>query len=479
MHIIKRKSIFKKIFPLMIIVSVVSGSLILGISLIETLSTTEEHIIEHHEVITHIASKSVEVGYYTQSWPVETLEEVSECEGVLFWWIVKPDGEILLADDAAMVGEQINEQSLGTNKMIVEDSVFYKTGENIKLIAHPLEMEEDGKQWMFYVGVSLDHIIATRNALITNGVIILGAITILAVFISAFFTRSITRPIIELTEGTKAISQGNLDYEIKTKSEDEIGNLAKSFKHMQKEVKSRTVTIENLLEQKDEFIHMLGHDLKNPLGVILNLIPIVEKEINDPDLKKDIQVCNRNVQKMKELIFNTLELAKSNEVGMKINPTDENLSVIVNDVVENKKTYFSSNNVEVNNIITNDIFVHTDKILLSEVFDNLLTNAVKYSKKGGGNVAIDASSVDNVVKVSVTDDGIGLSPQQITNIFNDFYMVSESKDMESHGLGLSITKRIVEKHNGKIWAESLGLGKGTTIYFTIPLSSTNEKTLKK
>ena len=92
---------------------------------------------------------------------------------------------------------------------------------------------------------------------------------------------------------------------------------------------------------------------------------------------------------------------------------------------------------------------------------------MKYSQEGGGTITIDAKKAKDFVTISVTDTGIGMTKNQINHIFEEFYKADESRhDLQSHGLGLSICKNIVEKHGGKIWAESPSIGKGSTFFFT-------------
>jgi len=118
--------------------------------------------------------------------------------------------------------------------------------------------------------------------------------------------------------------------------------------------------------------------------------------------------------------------------------------------------------------------LQADKLRLEELFDNLIGNSIKYSPNGG-NITIDAEDDGKFVVVFVKDEGTGMTSEQLEHVFEEFYKADESRhDFNSSGLGLSICKRIVEKHGGKIWAESEGKGKGTTMFFTIPTS--NKKT---
>ena len=242
-------------------------------------------------------------------------------------------------------------------------------------------------------------------------------------------------------------------------------------KNLERNVKERTAEVEKLLKQKDEFIGQLGHDLKNPLGPLINLLPILEEGEADPERKEIFEVLNRNVSHMKNLVTKTIQLARLSSPSTKLSVEDTNLLSEVDDVIEKSKLLFEENNIEIENKIGKDIMVKADKLRLTELFDNLIDNSVKYSPDGG-KITIDVEKNEDFVTVSIKDTGMGITKEQLNYIFDEFYKADVSRhDFDSSGLGMPIAKRIVEKHGGRIWAESQGLGKGTTMFFTIPSSS--------
>lgn len=240
---------------------------------------------------------------------------------------------------------------------------------------------------------------------------------------------------------------------------------------LEKKVKARTKEVHKLLEQKDEFINQLGHDLKNPLNPLINLLPIIAQDEDDPETREMLDVIIINVDYMRNLVVKTIELARLNSPKTEFVMEDTNLLVEVNNVIEKNKLLIDENDIKIYNRIDKDIFVKADKLRLSELFDNIITNATKFTPYGGI-ITIDARIDKDNISVSVKDTGIGMDPKQINHIFDEFYKVDESRhDMSSVGLGLSICKRIVEKHGGNIMAESPGKGKGSTMIFTLPSSS--------
>lgn len=241
--------------------------------------------------------------------------------------------------------------------------------------------------------------------------------------------------------------------------------------HLEKKVQKRTERIEQLLKQKDEFINQLGHDLKNPLGPLLNLIPIVEKHTTNQKDKEILHVIQRNVGYMKNLVQKTLELARLNSPNTTLSKSSFSLNYVINNLVSQNKYLFEKKQISVETNIPSQITVYADQLRIEELFNNLLNNAVKYSKELG-RIIISARKTEQFITISIEDEGMGMTSDQMDHVFDEFYKADESRhDFESSGLGMAICKRIVEKHGGSIWVESPGLDEGSTFYFTLPQES--------
>ena len=240
---------------------------------------------------------------------------------------------------------------------------------------------------------------------------------------------------------------------------------------LEERVEDRTREIKRLLRQKDDFINQLGHDLKNPLGPFMQLLPILGNHVSDEKGKHMVEVLERNAKYMRSLVKKTIDLAKLNSSKTKFTFEDVSLRELVDEVVAVNTSLFDDNDMVVENNVTSDFLVHVDALQVHELFTNLFNNAVKYSE-GERRIGIDAVEKKDHVLVSVQDNGVGISEEQLPFIFDEYYKADTSRhDFESSGLGLPICKRIVEKHGGRIWAESEGLGKGSTFYFSLPISN--------
>ena len=314
-------------------------------------------------------------------------------------------------------------------------------------------------------------------------IIIGSTISIFILIFSLLFLlrKAIVNPIINFRNTAKIFGKGDLDARIDINSKDELGDLASAFNQMAKDLKESRDKIqdynqilENLLKQKDEFIGQLGHDLKNPLQPLVGLLPMIIEQEKDPGIKEGLEIMNRNVEYMRDLIFETLQLAKLRSSDIKFDFVKLNLKLELEDVIESQKLALKDNKIDIENNISKEFFVKADKLRLSEVFKNLITNSIKYTSEDGGKIIIDAKKEKNIVTVSLKDTGIGMSKDQLKKVFDEFYKADQTtSEYKSSGLGLSICKRIIEKHDGKIWVESPGPGKGSTFYFT--LKSADEK----
>ena len=242
-------------------------------------------------------------------------------------------------------------------------------------------------------------------------------------------------------------------------------------KNLEQRVIERTIEINRLLKHKIRFIDSLSHDLGTPLTPLVALLPTIKEEITDPEKKKIIETCIRNVEYIKRVVHNTRELAEVSSTDFLLKK--ENLFEIVDELRKKYDSVFKSYKIEVENNIGQDIFVKTEKNRLLQLFDHVTSNAVNSMLNSGGTLTFESKLVKKesrtYIQVSISDTGIGLTRDQTDHLFDEFYKTDESRHkLDSTGLGLTICKTIIEKHGGKIWADSHGEGTGTTIHFIIP-----------
>lgn len=388
-------------------------------------------------------------------------------------------------EDGLIIFVSTNEESIGTPSSKY-NNITYEKGAIVYIPQHSKDshiltmlapINISGQiAGTYEIVISMD---AAYNALdiqIRN-LILISVISLFILIFSFLYMlrRAIVKPIITFRDATKVIGEGNLNEKINIKSRDELGELANAFNKMttdlrisRDKIEKYNKTLKKLLSQKDEFIGQLGHDLKNPLTPLVGLLPIIKEQEKDPKLKEHLKVITSNVDYMKDLIFKTLQLAKLRSSNVKFDVQRLNLKEEIDTVLDRQQSLLKEKNISLNNLVNKEIYVKADKLRLSELLNNLITNAVKYTAKDNGGITLDASKNNDFTTVSIKDNGIGMTKEQLSHIFDEFYRADKSLDeFDSTGLGLSICKRIVEKHGGHIWAESMGKDKGTTFYFTL------------
>jgi signal transduction histidine kinase len=308
-------------------------------------------------------------------------------------------------------------------------------------------------------------------------------VSIISLFLLTFgslylLRRTIVRPIIEFRNAVYRTGGGNLNERITISSSDELGQLAAAFNQMTTDLKNSQYQIEQysrmlegLLDQKDAFIKQLGHDLKNPLVPLVNLLPIIAEKEKDPTVKEHLKMIVRNAEYMRDLVIKTLQIARLRSPTTQFDFESLRLHDVVSQILANQEYFLKENNITVRTTILPTISVKADRLQLIELFNNLITNAVKYTPKeqNGGTITIEAQLQGAMVTISIADTGIGMTEEQLSKVFTEFFKVDNTRpELDSSGLGLSICQRIVEKHGGKIWVSSEGIGRGTTFFFTLP-----------
>ncbi len=235
------------------------------------------------------------------------------------------------------------------------------------------------------------------------------------------------------------------------------------------EVRLRLEAQRHHSQMMESFITQLGHDLRTPLTPLFALIPLIRKKVVDPDLVMMIDICSQSVVTVRELTEKALKLVSlsASTAGGVLQQVDL-AEEVAGYLVENG-AHFDGNGVYCENGIEPGIAVLVVPDQLKELFNNLLSNAARHSHQGGV-ISIRAERGQDKVTVAVQDQGVGVDPTVLEQIFDEFFKVDESRhDLGSPGLGLAICRRIVANHQGTIWAESDGKGRGLTVRFTLPI----------
>ncbi|HDZ77307.1 MAG TPA: HAMP domain-containing protein [Candidatus Omnitrophica bacterium] len=319
-----------------------------------------------------------------------------------------------------------------------------------------------------------------RKTLLLISLILLFIVVIAAILIA----RSISGPIKELTRISGIIANGELSVRAEISAKDEIGELAHSFNQMTdnlikakanvEEKKSELEEQKKLLEEAnkelDSFVYTASHDLRAPLRGITAFANFLKEDyINkfDEDGKECLREISEGTHRMNKLIDDLLALSRISRIK---NPyEDVDINATINEVKERIDFDIKTHNVRL--VVQADIpIVKCDRIKITEVFLNLINNAVKFSSKNNKEnprVEVNYADNDDFHKFSVKDNGIGIASEHHHKVFSIFQRLHTAKEYEGTGAGLSIVKRVIDDHGGNIWIDS-SPGKGATFYFTIP-----------
>ena len=361
--------------------------------------------------------------------------------------------------------------------------------------------------------------------------IFIGVLVGIAILTTAtFLGNSISKPIQKLRDVMNDVAEGRFDSKIDVKGTQEIEDLAKQLEvmrfniantntHLNEIVKERTKKIENALsniKEKEEaleesnknllfaneklslqskiqrdFINITAHELRTPIVPIITLSELLYSKIKkenktqkNPSKENEkkqefLEVILRNCYRLYRLTEDVLDVTKIESQTLKMNKEIIQLNEIIGNVVKdyreiiNKKRY-GSDQISIVFEPTKDImFVNADKVRIIQVLSNLLDNALKFTKEGKIIITIKKIKENQEVMVSIKDSGTGLDPEIIPQLFQKFATKSE----QGTGLGLFISKNIIEVHDGTMWGENNSQSNGAIFYFTLPISQFN-KTFK-
>ena len=260
-----------------------------------------------------------------------------------------------------------------------------------------------------------------------------------ALVVGLWVYRSIAVPLVKLKKATQNIKEGNLDFVLDVEGKDEFSELCQDFEEMRRRLKESTEEKSLIEKENRELISNISHDLKTPITAVKGYVEGIMDGVADTPEKMDRYV---------RTIYN-----KTNEMDHLINEL-----TFYSKIDTNRIPYtFSKLNVE-------DYFEDCSE----EVIHNIISNAIKYMDKPKGIIQIRIKDVGDFIQIEIEDNGKGIGPKDLPYIFDRFYRtdVSRNSSKGGSGIGLSIVKKILEDHGGKVWATSR-LGIGTIMYFVL------------
>lgn len=341
------------------------------------------------------------------------------------------------------------------------ENCIFIGGENPFLIKQIDFFMTDTSQGSMFIVTKLGQVLPEVERLVREIVLatllILGATGIILV---GWIYQSIVKPLNQLHEAMHNISEGNLDFTLETTSHNEIGELCSDFETMRKRLKETAE--EKLQYDKDnkELISNISHDLKTPITAIKGYVEgIMDGVADTPEkLNKYIRTIYNKANDMSHLIEELTFYSKIDTNRIPYTFSKINIDQYFRDCVEELKLDLEEKNIELTyfNYIEEDIVIIADAEQLKKVVNNIIGNSVKYIDKKKGIINIRIKDAGDFVQVEIEDNGKGIAIKDLPYIFDRFYRTDASRNslQGGSGIGLSIVKKIIEDHGGRIWATS-------------------------
>jgi len=278
-----------------------------------------------------------------------------------------------------------------------------------------------------------------------------------------WLARQLTRPIAQLTEATRQIARENYSYPLDIRRDDEIGQLSDSFDLMQRQLQHND-------QARRAFVSNVSHDLQSPLQNIQGYAGLLQSaELTESQRLEYAAVIGEESKRLSNLTAQLLLLTSLDQVAYPIRPKRYRLDEQLKTIVRNYRWLMEERDIELSYKLA-PLSIRADEELLESVWDNLLTNAIKYNRHGGS-IELELTSREGRAIVSCRDTGIGIGEAALPRIFERFFREDEARKSSGSGLGLAIAQEIVALHRGEIEVRSTP-GEGSEFTVTLPLPDT-------
>ena len=322
--------------------------------------------------------------------------------------------------------------------------------------------------------ISLPQSSSSQVKLMAKDMILTATIILVftALSVGLWIYRSIAVPLVKLKKATKNIKEGNLDFVLEVEGNDEFSQLCQDFEEMRKRLKESTE--EKILMDKEnkELISNISHDLKTPITAVKGYVEGIMDGVADTPEKMDryVRTIYNKTNEMDHLINELTFYSKIDTNRIPYTFSKLNVEDYFSDCAEELGLEMETRGIELvyANYVEKGVQVIADGEQIRRVIHNIVSNAIKYMEKPRGIIQLRVKDVGDFIQVEIEDNGKGIAAKDLPYIFDRFYRtdVSRNSSKGGSGIGLSIVKKIMEDHGGKVWATSR-LGIGTIMYFVL------------
>lgn len=284
--------------------------------------------------------------------------------------------------------------------------------------------------------------------------------------------RSVATPLVKLKKATHNIKEGNLDFVLEVEGNDEFTELCQDFEEMRIRLKESTEEKIMMDKENKELISNISHDLKTPITAVKGYVEGIMDGVADTPEKMDryVRTIYNKTNEMDHLINELTFYSKIDTNRIPYTFSKLNVEDYFSDCAEEVGLELETRGIELvyANYAEDDVLVIADGEQIRRVMHNIISNAIKYMEKPKGIIQIRVKDVGDFIQVEIEDNGKGIASKDLAYIFDRFYRtdVSRNSSKGGSGIGLSIVKKILEDHGGKVWATSRE-GIGTIMYFVL------------
>ena len=315
-----------------------------------------------------------------------------------------------------------------------------------------------------YLSQPLRDVTAVLHDLRNRMFIAAGIALALSAIVALLLSRAISNPVRHLTVAARAVAQGELDQQVPARSNDEIGQLSRTFNDM-------TTRLKSARQMQTDFVANVSHESRTPLTAIKGMVETLnDGAVDEPETRdRFLKTIESETDRLIRLVNDLLLLSRADSEALNLNREPVDLNRLIRTVTDQLAPQVEAKRLILKSEDNPNLplaIVDPDRV--KQVMVNILDNAIKYSRPGG-TISFAMVSGDGSILIQVSDEGIGMSSQELSRIGERFYRTDEARSRAEGGtgLGLAIAKALVEAHGGQLNIESVE-GQGTTVIFTLP-----------
>ena len=360
----------------------------------------------------------------------------------------------------------------GTKESSSENGVY--VGGDIQALIKQVDfLYPNGQEGSAYIVTNVNDAIPEVREYISNMLIsIILILALTAGVLIIWIYRGVAIPLGQMKIATQNIKDGNLDFELEVETDDEIGQLCRDFEEMRLRLKDTSSEKVEYDKRSKELISNISHDLKTPITAIKGYVEGIMDGVADTPEKMDryIRTIYNKANDMDNLINELTLYSKIDSNRIPYNFSTISVNDYFDDCAADLKIDIESRGIkfDYSNFVDSDVKIIADAEQLKRVINNIVSNSAKYMNKSQKQIHLSVKDVGDFVQVEIEDNGKGIGAKELPYIFERFYRTDASRNSATggSGIGLSIVKKIIEEHGGKIWATSKE-GTGTIMYFVI------------